>query len=328
MFVPFTIAGEEVTARLEKTKRHFAEAVLLSVEKSSPHRVTPECPYFTACGGCSYQHIAYERQLAIKAAQVEQTLRRIGRLTVVPMRPIVPSPPYHYRSRIRVHARDGAVGFHAFGSREIVDIARCPIASEPVNAALRALRRRGSLPDGDYTLREEGRAEYFEQTNDHVAAEMLSVIESLVLRGGRLLIDAYCGAGFFAKRLRGRFANVIGIEANPAAVERARNGALPGETYRCGDVALLLGRILEENDLASTTLILDPPAAGVAKSVLGLLAALPPAEILYVSCDPATLARDVAALSARYRVDSVTPLDMFPQTAGIEVIARMETHPR
>ena len=92
IFVPFVIPGEQVTARLTKKKKKFAEAELLSVNEPSPDRVEPRCPYFGACGGCAYQHIRYDRQLAIKTAQVEQTLRRLGRLNDVPMRPAIASP--------------------------------------------------------------------------------------------------------------------------------------------------------------------------------------------------------------------------------------------
>src|SRR6476646_6650405 len=79
-FVPFTIPGEEVSARVMRQKKNFGEAELLKVEKPAADRVAPRCPYFGLCGGCSYQHISYPRQLELKAAQVEQTLRRVGRL--------------------------------------------------------------------------------------------------------------------------------------------------------------------------------------------------------------------------------------------------------
>ena len=111
-FVPFTIPGEKITARVLRQKKNFGEAELLHVETASPDRTEPPCPYFGRCGGCSYQHIAYDRQLAIKAAQVEQTLRRVGRLESVPMQPIVGAPhPYGYRNRIRVHSGGGVTGF-------------------------------------------------------------------------------------------------------------------------------------------------------------------------------------------------------------------------
>ncbi len=91
VFVPYTIEGELVSAEIMREKKQFAEAELVEVRESSPERVTPQCPYFGRCGGCAYQHISYEHQLAIKWRQVRDALKRIGKLTEIPMRPIVPS---------------------------------------------------------------------------------------------------------------------------------------------------------------------------------------------------------------------------------------------
>ena len=128
-FVPFTAPGDVVTARVVREKKKFAEAELISVDLPSPDRVEPRCPYFGNCGGCSYQHLAYERQLAIKAHQVEQTLRRVGRFADVPMRAAIAAPePYEYRNRIRVHVAGGVAGFFAHDAHSIIDIERCAIA--------------------------------------------------------------------------------------------------------------------------------------------------------------------------------------------------------
>ncbi|PYJ87999.1 MAG: 23S rRNA (uracil-5-)-methyltransferase RumA, partial [Verrucomicrobia bacterium] len=89
VFVPFTIDGERVSARITREKKQFAEAELVEVFEPSPHRVEAPCPYFGRCGGCSYQHISYNHQLELKARQVEQSMRRIARLAEPPMRPIV-----------------------------------------------------------------------------------------------------------------------------------------------------------------------------------------------------------------------------------------------
>ena len=322
-FVAFTAPGDVATVRVVKEKKKFAEAELVSVDHPSPDRVEPVCPYFGRCGGCSYQHLAYAKQLAIKAQQVEQTLRRVGRFAAVPMRPIVPAPsPFAYRNRIRVHVAGGVAGFFAHDAHSIVDVERCAIASPEVNESLRRLRG-AAVRDGDYSLRASGGGPYFEQTNAAVTRELLTLIESLVRRGQALLVDAYCGAGIFAKRLAPLFEHVIGIEENANAVERAARDAAPHERYIAGDVAALLGDILATHDAARTTVILDPPATGVVPRVTDLLLGAQPAEILYISCNPATLARDLAALASAYTISSVTPLDMFPQTAEIEVAAHL-----
>jgi tRNA/tmRNA/rRNA uracil-C5-methylase (TrmA/RlmC/RlmD family) len=325
IFVPFVITGERVTARLTKRKKKFAEAELLSIDEPSPDRVTPPCPYFGACGGCAYQHIGYERQLEIKTAQVEQTLRRLGRLAEVPIRPAIASPlQYGYRNRIRVHAEGPVVGFYRLVSHELLDIAECPIAAPAVNAHLADLRRFPGREDGDYLLTGQGRGDYFVQTNDAVASALLDHVRSLISPDSKTLIDAYSGAGFFARALVPHFAQVIGIEENERAVEFARRNAAPNESYVAGDVAIRLGEILASVPAAETTLILDPPAIGAAHRVIEFILGAEPAEIIYVSCNPATLARDLALLSPAYKLLAVTPLDMFPQTAEIEVVAHLK----
>src|SRR6266545_545020 len=154
VFVPYTIEGELVSAEIVREKKQFAEAELVEVRETSPHRVTPECPYFGRCGGCAYQHISYEHQLAIKWRQVRDALQRIGKLKDIPMRPIVPSPKqYAYRNRITVHAQDEVIGFFRRDSRRLLNIEHCPISREEVNRALAELHARSYVRDGHYTLR-------------------------------------------------------------------------------------------------------------------------------------------------------------------------------
>lgn len=325
VFVPYTIPGETVTVAIKRKKKNYAEAALIAVGQPSPDRVEPECPYFGRCGGCAYQHIAYPAQLAVKAGQVEQTLKRVGKLDEVPMRPIVPSPkPYGYRNRIRVHVAEGVVGFYAADGYSLMDIEQCPIASDEVNERLAGLRAR-RMPDGDYTLSEARKKGFFEQTNNAVAQAMLDLVAQLITPGGTL-VDGYCGAGFFAQHLRGRFDRVVGIEENEFAIAHARTHAEPHEKYLAGDVAETLAEVLAES--GETSLVLDPPAAGISARVVETILAAAPREILYVSCNPGTLARDLGLLSGVYRLESVTPLDMFPQTAEIEVVTHLKKRAR
>jgi 23S rRNA (uracil1939-C5)-methyltransferase len=320
-FVPFTAPGDTVRAEVVKERKKFAEARAVEIITPSPDRVMPPCEYFSRCGGCAYQHIAYERQLALKHRQVEQTLLRVGKFSEIPMRPIVPAPEhYGYRNRIRVHVEDGQVGFFAHRSHELVPIARCVIARPAVNESLQDLRR-SAVRDGDYTLFARDRQEFFEQTNDEVAAALLGLVEQTVRRNHSLLLDLYSGSGFFSHRLAPLFAQVIGIEENEHAVARARSKAAANERHLLGDVAMLLAEIITGHEMDKTTVILDPPATGLTPRVTDLLSAARPSEILYVSCNPATLARDLGELRSVYRLESVTPLDMFPQTAEIEVLA-------
>src|SRR5881296_4209701 len=176
IFVPYTIEGELVSAEIVREKKQFAEAELVEVKESSPHRVTPECPYFGRCGGCAYQHIDYEHQLAIKWRQVRNALQRIGKLRDIPLRPIVPSPKqFEYRNRITVHTQNGVIGFFRRDSHRLIDIERCPISCDEVNRALAELRTQ-RVRDGHYTLRASSRSRVFSQTNDAVAIALRDLV--------------------------------------------------------------------------------------------------------------------------------------------------------
>src|SRR5436189_5548747 len=134
VFVPYTIEDELVSAEIVREKKQFAEAELVEVKQSSPDRVEPQCPYFGRCGGCAYQHISYEHQLAIKWRQVRDALQRIGKLKDVPMRPIIPSPDqYAYRNRITVHVQDGVIGFFRCTLHQLIDIGHCTISTVEVD---------------------------------------------------------------------------------------------------------------------------------------------------------------------------------------------------
>lgn len=323
VFVPFAIPGERVRVRITREKKRFAEAEPVEILQPAADRMSPVCPYFAQCGGCAYQHVSYERQLELKSAQVEQTLRRIGRLESLPMQPMIAAPsPYGYRNRIRVHAVGDVVGFYAWDRRAVIDVEVCPIASAEVNERLAQLRRR-SLREGDYTVSEGKRGEFFEQTNPPVAALLLEHVGSLLSPGRRVLVDAYCGAGAFARHLAGRFERVTGIEEDAFAVAQARRMAGANEEYLEGAVEDLLAGVLRAEVPEETTLVLDPPSAGLTPKALDAVLVSPPADVIYVSCDPATLARDLARLVPVYELCSITPLDMFPQTAEIEVAVRL-----
>jgi tRNA/tmRNA/rRNA uracil-C5-methylase (TrmA/RlmC/RlmD family) len=323
VFVPFTIDGERISARIVREKKQFAEAELDQVLEPSSQRTIPECPHFGRCGGCSYQHIAYAHQLELKRHQVDQSLRRIGHLAEPPVAAIVPSPkPYSYRNRVTVHAEQGVVGYFRRDVHRLIDVERCPIAAPEVNAALAELRARRPR-DGHYTLRAHSGPRVFAQTNDEVAEALAQLVESFLPTGQKLLIDAYCGTGFFAKRLHGKFEQIIGIEWDQFAIAAAKATATAQENYTAGDVEIELARQLQVADLTTTSVIIDPPATGLTTTTKRALIDYPPNTLVYVSCNPPTLARDLRELQAEFEIKSVTPLDMFPQTAEIECVAHL-----
>jgi 23S rRNA (uracil1939-C5)-methyltransferase len=322
IFAPFTIPGEKVAARVTEVHRNYARVSVATILAPSPDRVAPPCPVFTLCGGCAYQHIAYPRQLEIKTRQVSEALRRIGKITEPRVEPARLSPEaYHYRNRITVHVEPPDVGFRGTDPRRLIDVKECLIAEDGVNAALAALRSKRHLRPGPATLRTNPEQTGFRQVNNG-AAEVLAAAVSELAGEGTVLLDAYCGSGFFSKHLLGAFGSVIGIDWDERSTNQARSAADAREMYFTGDVALLLPQLLVEHH--PQVVLLDPPAQGVAQEVIeGLLATSVP-RIVYVSCDPATLARDIAKLSSGYNLVRAIPVDMFPQTASIETAALLQ----
>jgi len=321
IFVPFSIDGELLQVRITESHKSFSLASVQTILQTSPHREEPPCPYYQTCGGCDYQHIQYGHQLELKRLQVEQALRRIAKLPEIAVPPVIPSPKiYGFRNRITIHSDQHAIGFFRKRSREIVDIARCALASDLVNTKLAELRHQGLAAGSHATVREEDAIATFTQTNDEVARK---IVEYIRARGeGSVLVDAYCGSGFFAHQLAPAFETVIGIEWNQVACDLATRSALAHEKYYCGDAADLLPQVLRNNRVS--TLLLDPPAEGLTKRVCATIGEFSPRTVIYISCNPATFARDLSRLRPNFHLIEVQPFDMFPQTAEIELAALLE----
>ncbi len=320
-FVHGTLPGELATIRIVTSKKSHALAIVQEILESSPRRITPSCPLFGDCGGCAYQHADYALQLETKTSQVAELLRRIGGFTDTPVSPILASPlEWAYRNRIAVHTDRGSTGFFHRHTHRLVDVDHCAIASSEVNKKLSVFRKKPPRQPGRYTIGENSAGRGFTQVNAGAAGLLAGVVIDLCATG-ELLIDAYAGAGFFSKRLIDRFASVVGIEWSEAASRRAMESAAPNESYLTGSVEAHLPTLLANAPRTGTTLIVDPPAEGLAPDVLHAILENPPTAMVYVSCDPSTFARDAKKLTSAYSLASVQPVDMFPQTAEIELAA-------
>ncbi len=348
LFVPFVVSGEEVEVELTEVKKHYGRARLLRVLRPAAQRVTPVCPWFGVCGGCQYQHIAYGEQLRIKHRQVADLLERIGKWPSAVVDPVIPCPrPYGYRNRLMVRSQwNGAeqrlmIGFLRADSRWVVDVDSCAIADPllqeqllevrahpPPRGGLKVVLRR--MPEGW-----EVPPDSFFQNNFHLLPALVGAVRlRLAASGVRWLVDAYCGVGFFAIELAGVVQGFVGVECDALAVRAARQnaarrGVANGE-FVIGDAAECLGGLSARFPPDQTAVIIDPPRVGCRPEAIRRLRSIGPAQILYVSCHPATLARDLNALCAGgvYEVVQVTPLDMFPQTQHVECVTDLRRRRR
>jgi 23S rRNA (uracil1939-C5)-methyltransferase len=362
LLVALAAPGDRVRVRVERVQGRVAFASIAEIISPSPVRVEPACPYFGRCGGCDFQHLNYEAQLNAKVAIIRDCLRRIAQIEFTIEIPMTASPSvWHYRSRAQWQhdAQKMWLGYFERASHHVCDVAACPVLVPELEAMLESLRasvRIGALPHGltefqavagddgsslappvpEHPTREVSRtigthlyrfsAGGFFQIN-HELLEPLIAAATDKARGGTA-VDLYCGAGLFTLPLAQRFTRVYGVEANATAINYARRNLqaahLDNTTFETAHV----GEWLAENSerLAPVDFVLlDPPRAGAEDGAIDGILPLRPQRISYVSCDPATLARDLKALAAGgYRLDSLAAFDMFPQTHHVETVAHLK----
>lgn len=341
IFVPFVIAGETVEAEITEVKKNFARAKLLRVVTPSLARVTPECRYFTQCGGCQYQHVAYAEQLRVKHKQIADLFERIGKISPEKIAPVIGCPqPYGYRNRIMIRsqwngpAKKLEIGFVGVDNRFVVDIEECKIAEPALNEQIQHVRAhpppRGGLK---FVLRVQPEGwevpkDSFFQNNFFLLPQLVATVREMLAAGGaRHLTDLYCGVGFFGIETAGVLESFAGVEYDALAIKAARqNAAARGITngeFISAKAEEALPALLEKFPAEQTAVLLDPPRKGCWPALLDLLRRQPPAQLIYVSCHPATMARDLNILCGEgvFELARVQPLDMFPQTQHVECVA-------
>lgn len=362
LLVSLAVPGDRVRVRIERTRGRVSFASITEILSPGPTRIEPPCPYFGRCGGCDFQQLSYTAQLAAKQEIISDCLRRLARLQVAPDEiPITGSPlEWRYRSRAQwqYDGRSGRLGYFERGSHRVCDVTVCPVLAPALQETLESLRGRigqGRLPEavsefqavagdfgaalspplGDEDSLEASRAieghsyrfsaDGFFQINHELLPSLIAAATSDV-RGANA-VDLYCGVGLFTLPLARHFARVTGIESDCTAIEYARCNLLEAElsnvTFECARVGEYLDGHIDELGPADF-LLLDPPRAGAEPEAIAGILALKPSSLTYVSCDPATLARDLhLLLDGGYHLDSIAAFDMFPQTHHVETVVKL-----
>jgi 23S rRNA (uracil1939-C5)-methyltransferase len=355
-FVPFSAPGDRVRVRISAAHRRYLRASLIEVVSPGPGRVEPVCPVFGSCGGCCWQHIRYDAQLEAKGRILRDALVRIGKLDGVPDQIEMRASPefYGYRSRARVLVEEDGVGFRRRDSRDVCATARCPILVPALDAALLELSRDPRAAHGDWELTAGDSGEISLQTPDgrtlgekriciRLGGDAISSSAGVFCQAnatlrpaladavhgaagdGELALELFAGSGLLTVGLARSFRRVVAIESDPRAAldleENRRTADLAGVEVHGLPVeqALLDPRL---RSLRPDVVVLDPPRTGLPR---GVASALDTARLVYLSCDPATLARDLASFAERgFRLVRVTGFDLFPQTAHVEALAVAE----
>jgi len=360
VLIPLSVPGDELTVRIVEIKKRLAFAEIVEIKHPGARRVPAPCPYFGTCGGCNFQQMDYIAQLAAKREIVADCLRRLGKIEIKADIPIVPSPnPWGYRSRARWHLdRDvRAIGYFARNSNDLVDVNSCPVLTPGLYSTLEYLREsmewdtlwserheieaasgeeghvsiysaEGREPAAELSFSVKGEtyffsAETFFQANKFLIGELINAaVEGLT---GETALDLYAGVGLFALPLARKFAHVISVEEHSPAVKFAKKNAYHAGLSNIEMISSSVAGYLTDNARTKADLILiDPPRSGTEPGVIGRIAAMRPARIVYVSCEPSILARDLRILlDAGFAIETIKAIDLFPQTHHVETVVRL-----
>jgi 23S rRNA (uracil1939-C5)-methyltransferase len=350
IFVPNTCPGDKVRVRIINVKKNYAEADLLEVIEPSPKRIIPPCPVFGECGGCQWQHVEYPEQLKQKQLIVEHALSRIGKEEQVKILPIIASADqFHYRNRAQFRSEGPTVGFYKKGTHQIVEFQKCLIVEEDINLELTKIKKELEGKENFHSTKFEvyktengglirslnrahGEEMGFSQVNTAQNIKMQKYINSLLGVPEKIdndnvgekgnLLDLYCGNGNFSFALNDLGWRIYGIDASRQAITTARKRANPSTFFSVSDVSWEVKKLAEKSRKFEA-ILLDPPRIGAADHLWPNLVKLNAEKIIYVSCNPATFARDWARVKAKsqYRLESIQPFDMFPQTFHVELVA-------
>lgn len=434
IFLPNAVPGDVVDIQTYKKRKAYYEGKAVHFHSYSDKRTEPVCEHFGTCGGCKWQHMAYEHQLFYKQKEVLNNLTRIGKVELPELTPILGSAEqYFYRNKMEFSFSDSrwltqeevdskedlgnrnALGFHIPGMWDkILDVKKCHLQADPSNAIRNAIKEfatenniaffntrnqtgllrtlmlrtssigevmvliqfykedtekrelllnyvKETFPEitallyvingkGNDTIYDQevicynGRDHIFEemeglkfkinaksfyQTNSDQAYELYKITRDFAgLAGDELVYDLYTGTGTIAQFVSKKAKKVVGVESVPEAIEAAKENAafnnITNTAFFVGDMKKVFNTEFIETHGTPDVIITDPPRDGMHADVVQQILNIAPKKVVYVSCNSATQARDLALMDATYKVTKVQAVDMFPQTHHIENVVLLE----
>ena len=434
IFINNAVPGDICSVQITKKRKSYYEGKAISFSNLSNKRVQAKCEFFGTCGGCKWQYMGYEHQLFYKQKEVENNLKRIGKIELPNISPILGAKEqYYYRNKMEFSFSDSkwltldqiksdeiiknrnALGFHIPGMWDkILDIDSCHLQRDPSNnirnfvknkaeelkltfynnrkqeGFLRTLMIRTSTT-GDlmvlvqffhedkvnlellleaignefseitsllYVINSKGNdtlydqdvicfkgedhifeemeglrfkinAKSFYQTNSEQAYELYKITRDFAeLTGNEIVFDLYTGTGTIAQFISKKAKKVIGIESVPDAIDAAKENAklnnIKNTAFYVGDMKKVFNDQFIDQHGIPDVIITDPPRDGMHKDVVEQLLKISANKIVYVSCNSATQARDLAILNEDYKVTKTQAVDMFPQTFHVENVVLLE----
>lgn len=349
------LPGERVSAEILSEKKNFVKARLKQVIQASSDRVTPPCPYYDHCGGCQYQHVAYPAELKFKEEQVRELLSRQAGLDPSLVGPIrFSDKDYGYRNSVTLHAQKAMFGFIGKDNRSLIPVKNCLLADARLEPVFRfKLQKKKKADRVTFKLDEKGKIvsdleetffrirlqeEQFLVSSKGFFQNNLAVTELIADRISQWVkeeapgefFDLYAGVGIFSFLSAMNVPKIICVEESPQSVQALKMNRderkRPSMDIHEGRVERIFPERFLKDTRSKNLILMDPPRQGLDAGFARFLADKSDASsIIYLSCDPSTLARDLKTLlsGGRYRVAEIVPFDMFPRTAHVEVLVRL-----
>lgn len=343
IFVPFSMPREEVEVSIQKETKNYIDGKLEKIIKKNKNRQTPKCPYYYECGGCNIMHMSYQEQLSFKVNKIKNILKKYCDIDINPT--IVKSnSEFNYRNKVTLHSKNKKHGFFKNNSNEIIEIEKCLIASKGINEEIKKVK----LSNEDVIIRENSQNEIissntekqsfieningykykvninsFFQVNNYICEKLVSYVTSLV-ENEKIIFDLYCGVGTFTIPLSEKCNEIYGIEYNKEATRNAEENKILNNRknikFMTGKVENEIFKIKEKPDL----IVMDPARSGLNEKVIDFINEKKIRKLIYISCEPLTLAKDIKKLKDSYELKSIKLFDMFPNTHHVECVILLQ----
>lgn len=336
-FVSYVYKDEIVDIELIKEYKKYNIGKVINIVKYSDSRIEEKCPYYTLCGGCDLMHITYEEELNYKVEKVSELLNKYACIKVSP-KIVKCNSRFNYRNKVSLHYKDDKLGYMKSNSNEIISIAECLLLNNDINTFIKSGPFNNDLVvrtdnHGNIIYREDDKLlinvldliyqidiNSFFQINNYMTSEVFKYILDNIDNVNTAL-DLYSGVGALSLLISKKARKVYGIEVNEYSVNNALENI---KLNKISNVEFLLGKVEDRiNDIHDIVdlIVVDPPRSGVDEYTIKVIKDMLPSKIVYMSCNPITLARDIKLLSDKYALESVTLFDMFPCTHHVESIS-------
>lgn len=353
-FIENALPREVVEINIIKETKKYRVGTPTKIIKTSPDRITPQCKYATICGGCQLQHISFEAENKFKVLKVKEIMKKFANIAEQKVKEIISDQPNHYRNKITLHVKNKKIGLYQKESNDLVEVDKCLLLDSLLNQELPKLQEKTTKSTKNITMRigndtkeimttignnsnkqhitsKIGNKSYlvspnsFFQINKVITTRLYEEIKQLVIdNNSQHVLDLYCGTGTISIFISDNVTKVLGIESCQAAIEDANKNK---EKNNCHNCTFRLGKVEELTEEVTNqydTVIVDPPRNGLDKKVTEKLLEITPVNIIYVSCDPITLARDLNELKQKYEIKYIQPYNMFPRTYHVECVCVMK----